>query len=354
VTRAASRVVLMDALKEYFDYEFECICGIPRVTLGGTVGDWRDVRRRVEALAEHDLGWWRDALIPLADKWVETAGGVVDRAFWQQMYIAISGYGGVEIVEGWVQRLFPALGLERRGFAPFERGSAHFDDDAKMPDDVTWLHPGAHINDFGQGIVETLVRKSGAGGDTLYKVLAGFVAVGEVDGFVTPVVGWAVREDPLAATIQRLAARIEKRSRVPVPAAPAAGADDASAPDGLVRSWRRDAESGAQRAWDEVLGDDEVEIDGLRFLPAQIIEQRPVLDRSAEVVAEVVAGGWLGAMMNARYELMIFHALAGVPAEQWPIVAGSFLELFQRMGGEGAYFLRPGHVPRALLGAARG
>lgn len=348
VTRAASRVVLMDTLKEYFDYEMQCICGIPRVTLAGTVDDWRDVRRRVEALAEHDLGWWRDALAPLADKWVETAGGRIDRAFWQQMYIAISGYGGVEIVEGWVQRLFPAIGLERRGFAPFERSDAIFDEDAKMPDDTTWLHPGAHIADFGEGMVETLVRKTGVGGDTLYKVLAGFVAIGEVDGFVTPVVGWGVREDPLAATIQKLAARIVNRS--PGPPAVPEGDDDDPAMAELQLFRRRIAESGAQRAWDYVLGEDEVEVDGLRFLPAQTLVQREVLDRSAEVVAEGIAGGWLGSTVGSDFRTVIFLAVPGVPAERWPVVARTFLELFQRMADEGAYFLRPGHVPRALLG----
>ena len=348
VTRAASRVVLMDALKEYFDYGMMCVCGIPRVTLAGTVDDWRDVRRRVEALAEHDLGWWRDALLPLADRWVETASGRVDRAFWQQMYISISGYGGVEIVEGWVQRLFPELGLERRGFAPFARDESFFEENARMPDDTTWLHAGVGAGAFGPGMVETLVRKNGVGGDALYKVLAGFVAVGEVDGFVTPVVGWAVREDPLAATIQKLAARIERRSPQPAVPASARGVDDDGNP--LSRHGRH-AWSGAQRAWDDVLGEDEVEIDGVRFLPAQIVERRPTSGRDAHVVAEVIAGGWLGFTMNTDYEDVIFRAVPDVPAEEWPVVALSFLELFQRMAEEGAYFLRPGYVPRAVLGA---
>lgn len=346
VTRATSRVVLMDALKEYFDYEMRCICGIPRVTLAGTVDDWRDVRRRVEALAEHDLGWWRDALIPLADKWVETAGGEVDRAFWQQMYVSISGYGGVEIVEGWVQRLFPALKAEGGGFAPFDRRESLFDKDARMPDDTTWLHAGVHASAFGQGMVETLVRKVGVGGDTLYKVLAGFVAVGEVDGFVTPVVGWAVREDPLSTTIQKLAKRIERRTAHRAEPTADEGAMVDEAP--RFRRWRLTV-SGAQRAWDDILGEDEVEIDGVRFLPAHMVEYRAALERQAQVVAEIVTGGWLGVSLM---ESVVFRALPEVPAEKWPVVARSFLELVQRMAEEGSYFLRPGHVPHELLESA--
>ncbi|MBK7399746.1 MAG: DUF4419 domain-containing protein [Myxococcales bacterium] len=83
--QAVSRVVLMDAFQRYFDYELYCICGIPEITLRGTPDDWRDVRARVRALADHDLGWWVADLEPLCDQWVATAEGRPDREFWQSM-----------------------------------------------------------------------------------------------------------------------------------------------------------------------------------------------------------------------------------------------------------------------------
>jgi hypothetical protein len=339
VTRAASRVVLMDALKEYFDYEAECVCGIPRITLAGTPEDWRDVRRRVEALAEHDLGWWRDALAPLAEKWLETAEGRVDRAFWQQMYISLSGYGGVEIVEGWAQRLFYAVGSKARGFPPFSRAEDDpFADGAPLPADTTWMHAGVSLDAFPPGVVETHVRKIGFGGDVLYKVMAGFVALGEVDGHVVPVVGWGVREDPLSAVIERLAARIEERRPEPAPRPP---------PGGYVA--QRWSESGAQRAWDDVLGQDSAVVDGVTFRPRTYVKQQRALSTPAELFAWVNGGGWLASTYGPRGPVIV-RVLPEVPAERWPVVALSFLELFQRMGAEGAYFLRPGYVPRCLLG----
>src|SRR6185503_3321066 len=55
VERAASQVVLFDAFKSYFNYSLVTRCGIPEVTLLGTVADWRSIRTRAAALAEFDL-----------------------------------------------------------------------------------------------------------------------------------------------------------------------------------------------------------------------------------------------------------------------------------------------------------
>jgi hypothetical protein len=53
--RAASEVVLMDAVQSYFEYSFLTRCGIPSVTLEGTVKDWQRVRERVGRLRRFDL-----------------------------------------------------------------------------------------------------------------------------------------------------------------------------------------------------------------------------------------------------------------------------------------------------------
>jgi hypothetical protein len=46
VELTASQVALMDAMSPYFHYEMLCICGIPEVTLTGTVDDWKKVKGR--------------------------------------------------------------------------------------------------------------------------------------------------------------------------------------------------------------------------------------------------------------------------------------------------------------------
>lgn len=45
--KTIGRVVLMSAMKKFFEYEGNlCVCGIPNVTLKGTLEDWKDIRVR--------------------------------------------------------------------------------------------------------------------------------------------------------------------------------------------------------------------------------------------------------------------------------------------------------------------
>ena len=55
VEKAAAEIVLMDAFKECFDYSFYTLCGIPQITLEGTVDDWKQLRERALGLAQFDL-----------------------------------------------------------------------------------------------------------------------------------------------------------------------------------------------------------------------------------------------------------------------------------------------------------
>ena len=45
VVKTASQVAMMDAFQQYFEYRLTCICGIPSVTLKGTVADWVEIRK---------------------------------------------------------------------------------------------------------------------------------------------------------------------------------------------------------------------------------------------------------------------------------------------------------------------
>jgi hypothetical protein len=114
VERAASEVVLLDAMHAFFSYEVHTICGIPSVTLEGTVEDWEAIAGRTEAFARFGLGWWVDALRPILGQFVAAAGGKVDLEFWESMYKwqgsrGCLSPGGSPHISGWVVNLFPYL-----------------------------------------------------------------------------------------------------------------------------------------------------------------------------------------------------------------------------------------------------
>ena len=100
--------MLLDAYSPYFALWMVCVCGIPSITLTGTVEDWRKIRARVDAIAGFGLGTWCRSLAPIADQFVRAAEGDVDTAFWRRIYNPVDAYGG-EVITGWVARLYPYL-----------------------------------------------------------------------------------------------------------------------------------------------------------------------------------------------------------------------------------------------------
>lgn len=112
VERAASEIVLMDAMQSYFSYGMRTACGIPEVTLLGTVEDWKQIRDRARALSEFQCEAWINALVPVLDEFVKASEGQADPAFWQEFYKLGGGSGG-PFVSGWINTLFPYVGRKR-------------------------------------------------------------------------------------------------------------------------------------------------------------------------------------------------------------------------------------------------
>lgn len=108
IERVASQIVLLDAYSPYFSWWLMCVCGIPSITLTGTVADWQRIRERIDVIAELDLATWCRSLAPIADQFVRAAAGDVDVAFWRRIYNPADAYGG-EVITGWITRLYPYL-----------------------------------------------------------------------------------------------------------------------------------------------------------------------------------------------------------------------------------------------------
>lgn len=74
--RIASQITLMDATKPYFDfYVMYAVCGIPEVTLLGTVEDWQKVYDRLAVYDSYGLKWWTRELRPILKKIISTTKG---------------------------------------------------------------------------------------------------------------------------------------------------------------------------------------------------------------------------------------------------------------------------------------
>lgn len=197
--RTASEVVLMDSYREYFEYVANTVCGIPSVTLTGTIEDWERIRSRVEVLNTYDLEWWVSRLRPILDEFIQTAKGQPNLEFWQAIYKPAKQYFQ-EMASGWIADLFPYL-----GDPPHRRRNHIFE--SKRSGWVTGIDPkdsvpnysfsfGPFTKDFPSGLCSVPVGFCHLDhSESKADLIAGFVGVEQMpDLALAPVISWAIAE----------------------------------------------------------------------------------------------------------------------------------------------------------------
>ncbi len=194
VERAASEVVLMSAMQAYFEYTVASMCGIPSITLLGTVEDWVSIRRRAEVLAEFDLKWWVDALVPVLDHFVAAARGQVDRAFWQSFYKRNNASGG-PYVTGWLNVLFPYV--EQSDWSAKRRHTVKNDAVTSWEKGMSAVFGGGpKPDDFPVGLSTAPFVWNYFGTKFPMEFLGGFVGISQdpASRAVRPAIGWGIAE----------------------------------------------------------------------------------------------------------------------------------------------------------------
>jgi hypothetical protein len=183
VERAAAQVVLMDAFKEYFEYVVLTRCGIPEITLEGTVEDWRSLRQKTLSLAQYNLQWWIDAIEPILNEFVSASSGNVNREFWRTIYKNIDPGSGGPYITGWILTLFPYLGFETLHRNQYLTSWG-----------LTEEERGATTSSFPKASVRTPFKWDYYG--TIFEMYfyAGFLGVTQDSASlaIRPVIGWAV------------------------------------------------------------------------------------------------------------------------------------------------------------------
>ena len=190
VEKAAAEIVLMDAFKEYFSYRFYTICGIPEITLEGTVDDWKQLRERALGLAQFDLQWWIDSLKPILDQFVAAVEGHVDKSFWSSIYKQTDSSGG-PFISGWIVTLFPYMDTRRNHWLKYS-----WQDWKSRMTESRFGH-GATTDSLPPGVTTTPFVWEYLGQDFEMHFYAGFIGVSQdpVTLSIHPEIGWAIVAD---------------------------------------------------------------------------------------------------------------------------------------------------------------
>ncbi|PFH54119.1 hypothetical protein AMATHDRAFT_135684, partial [Amanita thiersii Skay4041] len=100
-------MTMMCTMKNYFDYGFCLMCGIPQVTLEGTKGDWENILLRIEKLKEYGdhMTYWYKLLHPIISRFVtayDNPDSLENLDFWNRVGHIYSQGSGPRYLEGWI------------------------------------------------------------------------------------------------------------------------------------------------------------------------------------------------------------------------------------------------------------
>lgn len=102
--------MLMDTMKNYFEYKIVFVCGIPEMILHGSITDWNTIIDRVNRLIDifPDLEWYLNRVRNHVKKIVNSFEGNHDLHWWNTMIFSEQfGSGGDQKVSGWLGEFFP-------------------------------------------------------------------------------------------------------------------------------------------------------------------------------------------------------------------------------------------------------
>ncbi len=110
LTRTISQIIFMGINKQYFSYGITTLCGIPNVTLQGSLEDWNMLLDKIKRLGElgdyPDLANWSTMLTTIVSKMIDSYNGNVDVDWWNQC-IHHHQWSGTDDFSGWALAFFP-------------------------------------------------------------------------------------------------------------------------------------------------------------------------------------------------------------------------------------------------------
>lgn len=116
LTRTATNIALMDCFNKFFKYIMRLGCGLPRVTLEGTLQDWQTLCQKAQQLIEHvDMKFWSPYLLPVLDEFIYFYTTGVNVKFWDCIYKPMPALGSGlywddnvhQYHAGWIVNFFP-------------------------------------------------------------------------------------------------------------------------------------------------------------------------------------------------------------------------------------------------------
>ena len=204
--RIAASIITMASMQQYFSYEFALECGIPEVTMLGTIDDWIELREKAKLLLQYDnnlniIKKWHSMLDPILEKFVQSISGNPDVAWWMSITNIYKPNGSESTyLSGWITTfcVFSATGQwlgDNRKHIIFGESFSFFDDS----NDVTYhtIHsdyPFIDMDEIPAGYVFVPVKINDNGNYYESVMVAGHLGFSTLNDYLTlqPMVSWFI------------------------------------------------------------------------------------------------------------------------------------------------------------------
>ncbi|KAJ6644141.1 hypothetical protein Bhyg_09107 [Pseudolycoriella hygida] len=189
--------IFMAVTKKYFDFSFRLMCGIPNITLEGTVADWENILNRLEKLRSYKLDKWYGMLKSILEEFVAAKKGKANVEFWDRICHHLGRGSGPRYISGWLTA-FAVFDEEGNWTDHGERARRRSADK-----DATW--PAIEIGKIPTGIVTVDVKITDELGEIESIMFAGHVGYDvPEDGFtLKPEIGWGIALKMSAEEIEK-------------------------------------------------------------------------------------------------------------------------------------------------------
>lgn len=203
--RTVASIIIMSAMQKYFTYTCCIECGIPEVTLLGTVEDWKKLRSKIDKLLEYNVASidqdqecknnsnnknnindqninvmlkWHSLLAPILDEFVNSAQGRVNVDFWDKVCHSKGGGSGPSYLCGWITAFCM---FDKDGNVIKSNSGAEY---LKGWNNVTikdYVYPAIDTNYIPSGVVSVPVKIDDHGTEYKTKMMAGQIGYTVMD-----------------------------------------------------------------------------------------------------------------------------------------------------------------------------
>ena len=189
--KTVGSIVLMGAMKKYFSYKISLCCGLPEVTMLGTLEDWQQIREKADRLLEfkqETLRKWHEVLVPILDELIHSFSGNPDKDFWNRIAHETGGGSGPSYLCGWILT-----------FIPFDCNDRYYLNDSETIK-TTKKYGKLDTDDVPASAVSVPVKIDDNGKKYKTTFYAGhlFATVGATPVSIQPYLGWVMFHDSQA------------------------------------------------------------------------------------------------------------------------------------------------------------